>query len=101
MGKDNNGKYVQRALHRTVLQKLLRRWELEHEDIHAKYDNGVLTVTFPKEAKKKCRKKKFDLLKADFGERAVLTDKNSRGKLITDNNWRGAVHLLRADEINN
>ena len=27
--------------------------DLEHEDIHAKYDNGVLTVTFPKEAKKK------------------------------------------------
>ena len=34
--------------------------ELEHEDIHAKYDNGVLTVTFPKEAKKKVpEEKKF------------------------------------------
>ena len=36
------------------------RKELEHEDIHAKYDNGVLTVTFPKEAKKKVpEEKKF------------------------------------------
>ena len=45
--------------------------------------------------------KKFISIEALIsGERAVLTDKNSHRKLITDNNWRGAVHLLRADEIN-
>jgi HSP20 family molecular chaperone IbpA len=33
--------------------------DLSHEDIKAKYDKGVLTVTFPKEVKKEVEEKKY------------------------------------------
>ncbi len=33
---------------------------IKHEDIHAKYENGILHVTFPKEeTKKEAEEKKF------------------------------------------
>ena len=52
--KDNNGKYVHRERYTGQCSRSFYVGkDLEHEDIHAKYDNGVLTVTFPKEAKKK------------------------------------------------
>ena len=59
--KDNNGKYVHRERYTGQCSRSFYVGkELEHEDIHAKYDNGVLTVTFPKEAKKKVpEEKKF------------------------------------------
>ena len=51
--KDNNGKYVHRERYTGQCSRSFYVGkELEHEDIHAKYDSGVLTVTFPKEAKK-------------------------------------------------
>ena len=59
--KDNNGKYVHRERYTGQCSRSFYVGkELEHEYIHAKYDNGVLTVTFPKEAKKKVlEEKKF------------------------------------------
>ena len=59
--KDNNGKYVHRERYTGQCSRSFYVGkELEHEDIHAKYDNGVLIVTFPKEAKKKVpEEKKF------------------------------------------
>ena len=59
--KDNNGKYVHRERYTGQCSRSFYVGkELEHEDIHAKYDNGVLVVTLPKEAKKKVpEEKKF------------------------------------------
>ena len=59
--KDKEGKYVRRERYAgSMSRSFYVGKELEHEDIHAKYDNGVLTVTFPKEAKKKVpEEKKF------------------------------------------
>ena len=59
--KDNNGKYVHRERYTGQCSRSFYVGkELEHEDIHAKYDNGVLVVTFPKEVKKKVpEEKKF------------------------------------------
>ena len=59
--KDNNGKFIHRERYSGQCSRTFYVGkELEHEDIHAKYDNGVLTVTFPKEAKKKVpEEKKF------------------------------------------
>ena len=59
--KDKEGKYIRRERYAGDLSRSFYVGkELEHEDIHAKYDNGVLTVTFPKEAKKKVpEEKKF------------------------------------------
>ena len=52
--KDNNGKYVHRERYTGQCSRSFYVGkDLEHEDIRAKYDNGVLTITFPKEAKKK------------------------------------------------
>ena len=59
--KDEKGNYIRRErYYGTANRSFYVGKELEHEDIHAKYDNGVLTVTFPKEAKKKVpEEKKF------------------------------------------
>ena len=59
--KDNHGKYVHRERYTGQCSRSFYVGkELEHEDIHAKYDNGVLVVTFPKEVKKKVpEEKKF------------------------------------------
>ena len=59
--KDDNGKYIHKERYTGQCSRSFYVGkELEHEDIHAKYDNGVLTVTFPKEAKKKVpEEKKF------------------------------------------
>ena len=52
--KDNNGKFIHRERYTGQCSRSFYVGKaLEHEDIHAKYDNGVLVVTFPKEAKKK------------------------------------------------
>ena len=52
--KDNNGKFIHRERYTGQCSRSFYVGkDVEHEDIHAKYDNGVLTVTFPKEAKKK------------------------------------------------
>ena len=59
--KDNHGKYVHRERYTGQCSRSFYVGkELEHEDIHAKYVNGVLVVTFPKEVKKKVpEEKKF------------------------------------------
>ena len=50
----DTGRYIRRERYAGSCQRSFYVGkDLEHEDIHAKYDNGVLTVTFPKEAKKK------------------------------------------------
>ena len=52
--KDDNGKYIHKERYTGQCSRSFYVGkELEHEDIHAKYENGVLVVTFPKEAKKK------------------------------------------------
>ncbi len=52
--KGDNGKYIHRERYSGQCSRTFYVGkELEHEDIHAKYDNGVLTVTFPKEVKRK------------------------------------------------
>ena len=59
--KEENGKYIHKERYTGQCSRSFYVGkDLEHEDIHAKYDNGVLTVTFPKEAKKKVpEEKKF------------------------------------------
>ena len=56
-----SGKYIRRERYAgSMSRSFYVGKELEHEDIHAKYDNGVLVVTLPKEAKKKVpEEKKF------------------------------------------
>ena len=52
--KEENGKYIHKERYTGQCSRSFYVGkDLEHEDIHAKYDNGVLTVTFPVEAKKK------------------------------------------------
>ena len=52
--KDDNGKYIHKERYTGQCSRSFYVGkELEHEDIHAKYENGVLVVTFPKEGKKK------------------------------------------------
>ena len=57
--KDENGKYLRQERYTgSCSRSFFVGKELTQEDIHAKYDNGVLKVTFPKEVKKEVEEKK-------------------------------------------
>ena len=50
--KDGKGKYVRRERYTgTCNRSFYIGKSIKHEDIHAKYDNGILHLTFPKEPK--------------------------------------------------
>ena len=59
--KDGKGKYVRRERYTgTCNRSFYIGKSIKHEDIHAKYDNGILHLTFPKEeTKKEVEEKKF------------------------------------------
>ena len=59
--KDDKGKYVRRERYTgTCNRSFYVGPNIKHEDIHAKYENGILHVTFPKEeTKKEAEEKKF------------------------------------------
>ncbi len=51
---DEKGKYVRRERYSgTCARSFYVGANIKHEDIHAKYDNGILKLTFPKEETKK------------------------------------------------
>ena len=52
--KDENGKYVRRERYKgRCSRSFFVGKTIQQEDVHAKYENGVLKVTFPKEETKK------------------------------------------------
>ena len=52
--KDENGKYVRRERYTgRCSRSFFVGKTIQQEDVHAKYENGVLKVTFPKEETKK------------------------------------------------
>ena len=59
--KDDKGKYVRRERYTgTCNRSFYVGSSIKHEDIHSKYENGILHVTFPKEeTKKEAEEKKF------------------------------------------
>ena len=59
--KDDKGKYVRRERYTgTCNRSFYVGSSIKHEDIHAKYENAILHVTFPKEeTKKEAEEKKF------------------------------------------
>ena len=58
--KDNNGKYIRRERYMGHCSRsFFVGKNLTHEDVHAKYDNGILKLTFPKEDKKQVEEKKY------------------------------------------
>ena len=59
--KDDKGKYVRRERYTgTCNRSFYVGSSIKNEDIHAKYENGILHVTFPKEeTKKEAEEKKF------------------------------------------
>lgn len=59
--KDDKSKYVRRERYTgTCNRSFYVGSSIKHEDIHAKYENGILYVTFPKEeTKKEAEEKKF------------------------------------------
>ena len=59
--KDDKGKYVRRERYTgTCNRSFYVGSSIKHEDIHAKYENGILHVTFPREeTKKEAEEKKF------------------------------------------
>ena len=58
--KDENGKFLRRERYSgSCSRSFFVGKALTQEDIHARYDNGVLKVTFPKEVKKEVEEKKY------------------------------------------
>ena len=59
--KDEKGNYIRRErYYGTANRSFYVGSSIKHEDIHAKYENGILHVTFPKEeTKKEAEEKKF------------------------------------------
>ncbi|MDO5136401.1 MAG: Hsp20/alpha crystallin family protein [Eubacteriales bacterium] len=59
--KDDNGKYVRKERYSGQCSRsFFVGKNMKQEDIHAKYDNGVLYVTFPKaDARKEAEEKRF------------------------------------------
>lgn len=57
--KDENGKYVRRERYAGSMSRSFFVGEkVKEEDIHAKYENGILTFSVPKEDKKEVEDKK-------------------------------------------
>ena len=58
--KDTNGKYIRRERYTGSVSRSFYVGEnLTEEDIHAKFENGILKITLPKEAPKKVEEKKY------------------------------------------
>jgi len=58
--KDENGKYLRKERYTGSVSRSYYVGEnLQEEDIHARFDNGILTLTFPKEAPKKIEEEKY------------------------------------------
>ena len=59
--QDKNANYIRRERYAgTLSRSFYVREAVSEEDIHAKYENGILYVTFPKEeTKKEAEEKKF------------------------------------------
>ena len=59
--KDKNDKYIRRERYAGSMSRSFYVGEgVKEEDIHAKYENGILKMTFPKEeTKKEVEEKKF------------------------------------------
>ena len=57
---DESGKYVRRERYNgSCSRSFFIGKGIKDEDIHAKYENGVLRLTFPKEPRKEVEEKKF------------------------------------------
>lgn len=50
--KDKNGKYIRRERYTGSYERSFYVGDVKENDIHAKLNNGVLTVTIPKESPK-------------------------------------------------
>ena len=58
--KDENGKYLRKERYTGSVSRSYYVGEnLQEEDIHARFDNGILTLPFPKEAPKKIEEEKY------------------------------------------
>jgi len=58
--KEENGKYLRRErFSGTCSRTFFVGKDKKEEDIHARFENGVLSVTFPKEVKKEVAEKKY------------------------------------------
>ncbi|MCR4672070.1 MAG: Hsp20/alpha crystallin family protein [Lachnospiraceae bacterium] len=58
--KDQNGKYLRRERYTGSVSRSFYVGEnLTEEDIHAKFENGILKITLPKDAPKKVEEKKY------------------------------------------
>lgn len=58
--KNEEGKYVRRERYSGSMSRSFYVGEnIREEDIHPKYENGILTFTLPKEVKKPVEEKKF------------------------------------------
>ena len=58
--KDENGRFLRRERYSGSCSRTFFVGKaLTQEDIHAKYENGVLNVTFPKEVHKEVEEKKY------------------------------------------
>ena len=58
--KDQKGNFIRRERYQgSCSRSFFVGKDLTQEDIHAKFENGVLTLTIPKEAPKKVEEKKF------------------------------------------
>ena len=58
--KDENGRFLRRERYSgSCSRSFFVGKGLTQEDIHAKYEDGVLKVTFPKEVKKEVEEKKY------------------------------------------
>ena len=57
--KDDKGKYVRRERYTgTCNRSFYVGSSIKHEDIHAKYENGILHVTFPRKRPRKKQKRR-------------------------------------------
>ena len=58
--KDENGKYLRKERYSgSCSRTFFVGKDVAQDDIHAKYENGVLKVSFPKAAKKEVEEKKY------------------------------------------
>ena len=58
--KDDNGRFLRRERYSgSCSRTFFVGKDLSQEDIHAKYENGVLKVSFPKEVHKEVEEKKY------------------------------------------
>ena len=58
--KDKNDKYIRRERYAGSMSRSFYVGEnMKEEDIHAKYENGILTLDVPKEQKKAVPEKRY------------------------------------------